>query len=65
MISSNGKTTCDNTLDARVKNTFEALMPEIRTEIFRRRRGEDYVIKLFFRERKNAGIYSDARHTHT
>ena len=34
VISSNGKTTCDNTLDARVKNTFEALMPEIRTEIF-------------------------------
>lgn len=34
VISSNGKTTCDNTLDARVKNTFEVLMPEIRTEIF-------------------------------
>ena len=34
VISSNGKTTCDNTLDARVRNTFEALMPEIRTEIF-------------------------------
>ena len=34
VISSNGKTTCDNTLDARVKNTLEALMPEIRTEIF-------------------------------
>ena len=34
VISSNGKTTCDNTLDARVKNTFETLMPEIRTEIF-------------------------------
>ena len=34
VISSNGKTTCDNTLDARVRNTFEALMPGIRTEIF-------------------------------
>ena len=37
VISSNGKTTCDNTLDARVRNTFEALMPRIRADIF----GED------------------------
>jgi V-type H+-transporting ATPase subunit E len=34
VLSSTGKTTCDNTLDARVRNTFEALMPEIRNEIF-------------------------------
>ena len=37
VISSYGKTTCDNTLDARVRNTFEALMPRIRADIF----GED------------------------